>query len=149
MRTPYRLVALCVALGAVIACGDATGPSMVEFMMNRAKWDARGPDSYTFEYRRSYCECTPEMLQAVRITVAQGQVVLVVSVLTGDSVPPPAFQFTIDGLFDNVARTIAGKPYRMWVTYDPQLGFPSEAVADLDEQMVDDDWGFSVKQLKR
>jgi len=149
MRTNRRPVLLCAALGAAIACGDATGPSMVDLMMNRAKWDARGPDSYTFEYRRSFCECSPEMLQPVRITVAQGQVVAVVNVVTGDTVPPPAFRFTIDGLFDDVAQTIAGKPYRMWVTYDLQLGYPTEAIADLDEQMVDDDWGFSVRHLAR
>jgi len=149
MRTKRRPVLLCAALGAVIACGEVTGPSLVDFALNRAKWNARGPDSYSFEYRRAGCECTPDALQPVRITVAQGQVVAVVNVLTGDTVPAPAFRYTIDGLFDAVAQTIAGRPYRMWVTYDPRLGYPTSAAADLDRLMVDDDWGFSVRNLTR
>jgi len=149
MRTNRRLVLLCAALGAVIACGEATGPSLWDLSLNRAKWDARGPDSYSFEYRRAFCECTPEMVQPVRITVANGQVVAVVNVVTGDTIPAPAFRYTIDGLFDAVSQTIAGKPYRMSVNYDPQLGYPTSAIADLYEQMVDDDWGFSVRNLTR
>ena len=57
--------------------------------------------------------------------------------------------FRAHGLFDAVAQTIAGRPYRMWVTYDPRLGYPTSAAADLDKLMVDDDWGFSVRNLTR
>jgi hypothetical protein len=139
-----RTLALVLVVAAA-ACGDATGPESLQFVLNRAKWDAKGPNTYAFEYQRSSCECLPEMVQRVRITVVNGEVTTVTSVPTGEPVTRPAFQITIDSLFAYLANTLQQDPYRMTIAYDAVLGYPTAVFVDYDRQMVDDEGGFSAR----
>jgi hypothetical protein len=131
-------------VATVGACGDSTGPQTVELVRNRAKWEARGPEAYTFEYHRSCGECLPEWVRPVRISVDGGVVTAVVLAATSEPVDPPDFRFTIDSLFAQVERTIAQRPYRLTVEYDPALGYPRSMAVDLDRTAVDDEGGFGA-----
>jgi hypothetical protein len=146
-RSCAFLGAVALGVAAATACGDSTGPTMAELFVNRATWSARGPPSYTFEYRRSCGECPVGADQPVSITVVDGEVASVVKIPTGEAVPPPAFRLTIDSLFVQIANTLAQRPYRFTARYDPILGYPLSVAVDLDRQMVDDEWGFVVVHL--
>ena len=141
MRT--CVVVLSVALAA--ACGDSTGPDNVQFVLNRAKWESQGPSTYAFEYQRASCECTPEMVQRVRITVVNGQVTAVDNVETGAPVTFPTFQITIDSLFTDLAGALQQKPYRFTATYDALLGYPTTVFVDYDRQTADEEVGFFTR----
>jgi len=146
MRSGTYISICAVALVvAAAACGDSTGPETALFALNRAKWSAQHIDTYSFEYRRASCECLPEWLVPVRITVVDGQVTSVIKIATGDTVPAPAFRLTIDSLFAELANTLEQKPYRLTVTYDGTLGYPATVSVDYDRQMVDDEGGFVAR----
>jgi uncharacterized protein DUF6174 len=147
MRTGQCICVAAVALGlgaATAACSDSLAPEAA-FALNRAKWSAQHLDTYTFEYHRSCGECLPEWLVPVRITVVNGEVIAVVGIATGDTVPPPAFRLTIDSLFAQVANILEQNPYRFTITYDRKVGYPMSMSVDYDRQMVDDEGGFSAR----
>jgi hypothetical protein len=148
MKTRNHVSVLLVALGGTAfaaACADSIGPESAMLALNRAKWSAQGIDTYTFDYHRSSCECLPEWLEPVRITVVDGQVTSVIKIATGEAVPAPAFRLTIDSLFVELANTLKGNPCRLTVSYDGRRGYPTTVSVDYDKQMVDDEGGFFAR----
>lgn len=88
------------------------------------RWEANGPVSYTWRVRRD-CFCNGATLD---LTVENHRVVdvKVADPGRGGSYPPEAAQqdaLTIDDLFANMDRTIAGGD-AVYAEFDPTLGYP-------------------------
>ena len=144
MRTTRFILSCAAALSVASAtgCADLTGPGRTQLVLNRAKWADAGPATYTYQYQRAACECLPEWVQPVRIAVANGAVTAVTLVATGDTVPPPAFRFTVDSLFGVIEGAFASGAEDVTVTYDSQYGYPRAVYIDYDRRTADEEFGF-------
>ena len=128
MRIRVALLSLCAAAAA--ACAESPfSPSELRRLADaEARWAARPFSDYSFEMRQS-CFCAPEMTQWARVEVVGGQVSRVVLLATGSEVPLPQRDYfpTVEGVFDRIV-SVRGEDWvkDVIVTYDAQLGYPTE-----------------------
>lgn len=146
-RAALRGAALAWA-AALGACGDdpvGPGDRLAEA---RLRWHARGPTDYQYVFQAS-CFCGPEAQEPVRVAVEDGDVVSVTSVETGEPAQPafPGETLTVEGLFSFLADALAGEPASFEATYHPGLGHPTSASIDFEEQVVDEEFAFEVREL--
>lgn len=144
-----RLV-LLAALSTPACGGSPFGPERTELQRNRARWEARGPASYSYVYQ-ARCFCGPSAVEPARVVVREGRVVSVVSVEAGEPVEPATLgegDLTVDGLFDAVAAALEREPAHLDVTYDEELGFPRDVFFDFRERVADEEFGFGVTDLE-
>jgi hypothetical protein len=108
-------------------------------------------ESYRFTYTAS-CFCTAAALDPVRVLVADGSVVAVTSLDSGEPVDPDLFGFghpvTVEGMFSFLEEAIGADPAGISVSYHPERGFPTDARVDFEEQVADDELGFSIRGLE-
>jgi hypothetical protein len=103
--------------------------------------------SYEFTYTNSCGECLEAFARPYVIRVEAGEVVEVRDAQTAAD-PPSGFDApTIVDLFDTVESMLDGEAYRLGVTYDPVMGYPTEISVDLDRLSVDDEFVLSVRDL--
>lgn len=144
-RAPH-LLAVALALGAALtACSDPFGPEQAELERARALWEARGAEDYRYEFR-TLCFCLN--LHGL-VEVRDGAVVAVTDLETGEPVTGDPFDRypTVEELFDTLAQWIAREPFRMEVTYDPELGYPRSASFDFEETVIDEEQAFEASGL--
>lgn len=130
------------------ACGeDPVGPGD-RLAEARLRWHARGPTDYEYVFQAS-CFCGPEAQAPVRVAVEDGEVVSVTSVETGEPARPafPGETLSVEGLFSFLAGALAGEPASFEATYHPELGHPTSASIDFEEQVVDEEFAFEVREL--
>jgi hypothetical protein len=105
----------------------------------RARWEARGPSSYSYELA-AYCFCAPETIGPVVVTVVDGAVQSRTYKSTGAAVPALYADFfpRIDDLFDMVRSLRSQRLERLTVTYHPVLGYPARIEVDHCRNCTDD-----------
>ncbi len=147
--TPIRCLLLGGAALLISGCGeDPLGPEMEAFETARTRWEANGPESYTYRYRLS-CFCPPQLLETARVTVTEG-VVTDVYLLDSDAPAPPDtydLYLAIEGLFDRLATSLENDPVMFEATYDAALGYPTSAQVDISEQIADEEYSFTASDL--
>ena len=125
MRRSFRFsLALFAILGLVVACKSTTTPQG-GLAAARARWAARGPDSYAVTVTRS-CECLPEASGSVRVTVRSKSVESRVYTSSGAAVGAqyaPVFP-SVEELFVMIDAAIR-RGANVQVKYDPTLGYPT------------------------
>jgi hypothetical protein len=155
MRRPRwkKLAVLGAALGlipALVACDDAPfGPERDRLAENRERWRSAGVSSYDYVFR-ARCFCGPDALQPVRIEVADGEVVSITSIETGEPAEPafPGEALTVEGLFAFLAEALDDDPASFSASYDPDLGLPTSASIDFDARVADEEFGFEADDLR-
>lgn len=141
------LALLCLLPG----CGDdPLGPEVDALAENRELWSDQGATDYAYVFRAS-CFCGPAAVQPVRVEVVDGGVSAVTSVDSGEVVEPSVLGFahdlTVEGLFEFVEASLAEEPARAEITYDLELGFPTDAFFDFDTAIADEEHGFSARDF--
>ena len=120
--TPIRCLLLGGAALLISGCGeDPLGPEMEAFETARTRWEANGPESYTYRYRLS-CFCPPQLLETARVTVTEG-VVTDVYLLDSDAPAPPDtydLYLAIEGLFDRLATSLENPRRFHWAARRPR-----------------------------
>ena len=126
-------------------CRDPLAPEHDALAAARARWEARGPSSYLYEYR-NVCYC---LWAQVRVTVSEGAVASV-EWLAGEpgSESSAPEGYTVEELFARIEAALDGKPHRADAEYDPVLGYPLAASFDPDQHVVDEQWGFVVEEFQ-
>ena len=133
------------AVAAALGCGDDGVSALSELQANFAKWQNAGPASYTLTQRYLCGECPSDATRVVVVTVTDGAIESRVFEDDGSAVmEDPARWRDVEGLFQVVMAAIEQDVHRLVVTYDPQFGFPRSISIDYDEQLVDDEIGFTV-----
>lgn len=130
MRRPLRLTALLFALSAA-ACARPAAPSSEPapaqtgaVAQARARWAAQGTDDYRYVFERM-CFCLGR--GPARVEVRDGRVVSVTDPATGQpATDVQPYVETVETLFDKLAEAERDGSLGE-VTYDPALGYPSEA----------------------
>ena len=116
-----------------------------ELDRHRALWEASGADDYSFVLT-PICFCPQDVLDPVRISVLGG---FVASVAYSESGKAPEHDgygryVTIDDLFDTIQEAIDRKAAQVTVSYDPQIGYPTDAKLDYDARRADEEYRFTA-----
>lgn len=143
----HKLVLL--ALVAAAACEAPTAPGDRDSLLAaRARWQARGGTSYSFEITRS-CFCLlggRRMAVTVRNGAVSGAEYL-------DSGGPVEFALltyvpTVPDLFDQIESALDQRAAYFFASYDPNYGFPTRIEIDPSANAIDDEVAISVRNLQ-
>ena len=112
---------------------------------HRALWEASRSDNYSFVLE-PICFCPQNLLDPVRINVADGKITSVTYVDSGDAPEHDGYgrYVTIDDLFDTVQEGIDRNAAEVDVSYDPVFGYPTDAAIDYYTRMADEEFRFIV-----
>jgi hypothetical protein len=115
---------------------------------SRATWEMQRPGDYRFTYTRS-CFCPPQVRGPFDVIVRSGAVADVAYLGEGEPIDRPLTEYqTIDDLFALIAEAYARDAARVDATYDPATGQPTELYIDYDEQMADEEVGFTAGLIR-
>ena len=119
--------------------------AQAELDRHRALWEASGADDYSYVLT-PICFCPQYLLDPVRISVLGG---FVASVAYSESGKAPEHDgygryVSIDDLFDTIQEAIDRKAAQITVTYDPEVGYPTDARLDYDARMADEEYRFTA-----
>jgi hypothetical protein len=145
-------------LAAAVLCLTVLGTPLVhaapedDLAHARALWKAAAVGDYEYGYNK-YCACHPTMPPETLVTVRDGQVVRVRHRLVGfdREVEAPRgleYYWTIDGLFDLVAKALA-RHAEVQVAYDAALGYPTMISIDYEPDTIGDEVDLRVTRLDR
>jgi hypothetical protein len=141
---------LRVSMAAALLAGcSPTGPDEADQLRrNMVLWEARGPAQYEVVIQRSSCECLPEWLLPIRLTVSGQQVLSVVDDQTRQPITDDLYHaMSVDELFALIQDALARSADRVAVTYHPVLGYPTSIFIDYDRAAVDEELTLSVRDL--
>jgi hypothetical protein len=146
-----RSLLVVFVLAGTAACGDAGVDIRTLTDLERAerRWEREGPDLYAYAVRRM-CFCPLEWIGPARVVVGPSGITRSY-VDTGEPVPASledAFP-TVDGLFDILREAYAADAEDVRVTYDEDLGFPTEFWIDYDAMTADEELGMTVTEPPR
>jgi len=135
-------------LAAMAGAGCGSSPfelSATAWESYRARWEAAGLTDYEYDFRRS-CECIDT--RPARIEVRSGRVAQVRYSDSGELTSTVQGYPTIDELFELIDEGIRAEAASMRVSYDQQLGYPTEIRIDFDPRVADDEieidaWGLA------
>lgn len=130
------------------ACQAPTAPNdRADLEQARARWQALGADSYSFELNRG-CFCVLAG-RRVLVTVQHGAVTGADYLDSKDAVEPLLLTYlpTVPDLFDLLEAAIDGHPASFQVSYDPAYGYPTRIEIDFSASIADDQISFTARDL--
>ncbi len=124
---------------------EALREAQAELNRHRALWTSRRSDDYSFVLT-PICFCPQNLLDPVTVLVEDGVVAAVTYVESGKAPEHDGYgrYVTIDELFDKIREAIDGKASQINVSYDQEVGYPTEAEIDYDSRMADEEYIFTV-----
>ena len=129
---------------AMSGCSSSTAPEQHDLAQARQRWALSNVRSYDYTIRRS-CECAPDAVRAVTVSVTNGVVTRRVYADTGAPVPEATESFTtVDALFEIIDAALVRHAAVVNASYDQTRGVPLGISIDFDLQMVDDEVSYSV-----
>ena len=119
--------------------------AQAELDRNRALWEASRAGDYSFVLT-PICFCPQDLLDPVRISVLGGVVASVAYAESGKAPDHDGYgrYVTIDDLFDTIQEAIDRKAAQVAVTYDPEIGYPTDTKLDYDARMADEEYRFTA-----
>ncbi len=151
-KNPARWLALAAL--AVLLPSCEVSPTDLDrntaFREAREQWTLANVSSYSYTVRRN-CFCAAATQGPARVEVRNGQTVSVTAAAGATAFDRAAFDAydTVDELFQQVERAMDAKPFRLAVSYDTELGFPSEMFMNPGGNTADDESGFVVVDFQR
>jgi len=130
------------------ACSAPTAPSDRDALLQaRARWEALGSDSYTFELVRG-CFCV--VAGRVTVSVQHGVVVGAEYLDSRSAVEPVLLTYlpTVPDLFDLIADALDRGAASLLVSYDSSYGFPTRIEVDYSATAADDELSFTASDLR-
>lgn len=145
-----RKLLSCCAAALLLGCNMADTGDEGELAGNRDKWRAAEPARYGYQYRRS-CFCPPAYAGPFRVTADRDSVLTVERMDWSDSSWTPVEDakqdFSIEAIFDELARNLDRPAAVRKVHYDPGYGFPDSVAIDFDLQAADEEYGFEIRDF--
>jgi hypothetical protein len=137
---------------AVLGRGKAPTPqrsSTSLLQRSQQLWAKQNISNYRYTLRRS-CFCLPKATEPVTIAVRNGKVTSMVAVSNGGPVNREYFTKydSIAKLFEIVEDAIARRAYRVFVSYHPTLGYPTQINIDYDQMMADEELYITIENLQ-
>ena len=124
---------------------DALREAQAQLDKHRLQWTSNRVDTYSFVLA-PICFCPQHLIDPVTIRVVNRVVASVTYVESGKAPQHDGFgrYVTIDELFNTIQEAIDGKASQITVTYDPEVGYPTEASIDYDARIADEEYGFTA-----
>lgn len=147
MTSRTLLISLAL-LTAGTACEAPTAPGERDALASaRARWTARGSDSYTYDVNRS-CFCVLGG-KSVTVSVQNGSVTSASLAESGSLVDNALLTYvpTVPDLFDLIEDALSRNPAYFAATYDPTFGYPTRIEVDYSANAVDDETAISTRNL--
>jgi hypothetical protein len=115
---------------------------------NRRLFDREVGSSYSYDYRNVRFAVGP-VFEPVRIRVRAGAIVSVVSLATGQIVPPDLWRHyeTVVGLFHTIEAAYDNNAAEVRVEYHRQYGYPTDVYIDRDQHIADEEAGYTLSNL--
>jgi hypothetical protein len=129
------------------ACEAPTAPNDREGLAQaRARWQALGSDSYSFELDRG-CFCV--LAGRMTITVQNGAVAAAEYQDSRNSVEAALLTYlpTVPDLFDLIQDAFDRDAASLVVSYDPSYGYPTRIEIDYSATTADDQISFTASDL--
>jgi hypothetical protein len=149
IRSSHVRLGLAAALltFTLAACRSATAPER-DLALARARWAQHGPASYSITVGRS-CECLPEMMGPVVVTVRNGVIESRHFTRDGGAVPAEYVELfpSVEGLFGIIERARREGAAQLDVSYDPTLGYPVRIAIDWHATHVVDEVTYQASDL--
>jgi hypothetical protein len=116
-----------------------------DLQIARQRWEEQGRLDYEFDFRWQ-CGCHPDFTSWVRVTVRDGALQHVASVLTGEVLPEGRWgdYLTVAGLFDWIESQLDQRPEDVQLEFDPEWGTPLSGFIDQSSLIADEEMGFEV-----
>lgn len=137
-----------VRVDSLQASPAVVGTDGVDLATSRQQWDAQNLESYRFTYSRQ-CFCPPQARGPFEVTVRDSKVADVLYKGEGEPMDRPLAEYqTVEDLFALLADAYDRGAASVRVSYDAETGQPAEIYIDYDEQMADDEVGFTVEPVR-
>jgi hypothetical protein len=144
VRKPGRVVLSLILIMSLALAAVVYGPRTVRTIsLHRAedRWHNASVEDYTWRLDTGcFGACTNGA--PIEIVVRNGEAVHVSGERRSWIERNP---MTVEQLFRRVERAVGANGYA--VTFDPELGFPTEGRFDPSRGTSDDEWGFTVERL--
>lgn len=142
------LTSLVAGLAFASACTSTPSPEEQQLESALATWSDHSSYDYSFTWRQS-CECSPDTVRPIRITVHNDAITSAVYVDTQLPVDPTVGNhlLTIDGVFARIQDAIAGGAYAVSVLYDANVGHPTSVGIDYDAALADEEFSLVISDV--
>ena len=147
-----RGLATCLILMSCLvletpACSESA-QAQQQLNDNHSKWTAKNVKDYQFTFSWG-CFCPPEHNKPVIISVRNGVLAGIKYADGSGAVDKSKYTNyrTIEGLFEFIQDAINRKAYRITVSYDANLGYPTTASIDYDQRIADEEKSFKAEGL--
>ncbi len=137
--------ALLLAALVTAACSNTHSDPTTE----REQFATEVGEDYVFTFTR-FCECTAEYGGTFRVYVTAGVVANATDLAgTQTSAEILATLPTIDDIFDTIDTAEVEGAASVVVEYDPNEGYPTSVAIDYSEQIADEEYSVSVRDVVR
>jgi hypothetical protein len=140
---------LVAALLAISACGGDASEEFQEAREMRSRFRTLVGPSYACDYQNLFFLTGP-IVEPVRMTVRGGQIASLVSLRTGEPIPPDLWShfLTVEGLFAAIEEAALGGADEVRVRYDERYGYPADVLIDPDANTIDEERRYAVANLQ-
>ena len=152
IKKQARVLALYLLANAFLISGILAGSESAQAQQqlndSHNKWASKNIKDYQYTFNWG-CFCPPEHNKPVIILVRNG-VLSGVKYADGSGAVDKAKYAsyrTIEGLFEFLQDAINRKAYRIEVSYDANLGYPTLASIDYDQRVSDEEMSFKSGSL--
>lgn len=135
--------------GGVPTSGEADPEGEARLVEARQRWGAQRPEAYRFTYTR-VCFCPPQYRGPFVVTVRGDGVVEAVYQGEGEPVEDAleGAKLTVDALFDVLGDAYERRAESVQVAYDEETGQPTSIQIDYNEQIADEEVGFTIEPVE-
>jgi len=125
----------------IIASSCKKAKSVDEFSVNKSLWKSKNILNYTFTMRL-VCFCIPARVGPHTVRVVNGKIFSVNGMAYDENKTGKLYPIT--EYFDFITTTLAQKPFRSDITYNPKYGYPEIVYFDFNEAMADDEIRYAI-----
>ena len=153
-RTPKPLLLTVSLLAAWTVATAAQAPWLeAQLATAEAKWAMNKPQVYEFTIKLlCFCPPVPPGYEPIVFRVENGAALLLtgartVSVQTGAPTGLDKYG-TVEKQFEFIRAELRKRPYRVEIEYDSDRGYPRRVYIDPEQNVADDEYGFSVEGFR-
>jgi hypothetical protein len=132
---------LFILLFSIISFSCTKSKSVDEFSTNQSLWKGKNIQNYTFTLRL-ICYCPPARTGPHTVRVVNGKIASVNGKPYDESVTGKIYPIT--EYFDFINSSLAQKPFRSDISYNPKYGYPEIVYFDFSEAIADDEIRYAI-----
>jgi hypothetical protein len=148
MKSTLSKILLAVLLLCVVTSPgckkNESSPETKSLSDAKALWETSNISNYSFKSKMN-CFCVDVSKYEITVT---NKIITSVKNEQGQNI-----QFanknlkTIDELFEYLQNSLEKNPYKATIIYDQTLGFPTSIYIDFDQQMIDEEIGYTISDF--